>query len=314
MPGWSDMFGAPPRALTDEELLRAVQPIPLRPLDIAPEAPAARWTEKPFGQGLAAPATSFSPDNYGAPLSIPFDQLMASLSPPPLMPPNYAGVSGNPANDAGLNPADDWQKRGRDTAATALSALYPQNRPIPVAANQAPAAEAVRRSASGTAFTTGSPGTSDQADQATDSNVELLGRLIFAEAANHYNKPGAYRAMAHTVLNRVGQPGFRNTLQDVILQPNQFNSVGGELWNRAGNPTALTGANALAYAAALYTANEILGGSEYETGDPTGGATYYYSSGNDKIPGRFFPDRINSGILIPTYKAGDFTFLKDTRR
>ena len=136
MSGWTDMFGAPPRALTDEELLRAVQPIPLRPLDIAPEAPASLGKANPLGQGPASTATTYSSDNYGAPLSIPFDQLMAPLSLPPLRPLNYADAPANPANDAGLNPADDWQKRGRDTAAMALSALYPQNPPIPVAAIQ----------------------------------------------------------------------------------------------------------------------------------------------------------------------------------
>lgn len=134
MQGWSDRFGAPPRALTDEELLRAVQPLPLRPLDIAQEAPASLGTANPFGQGPASPATTYSSDNYGAPLSIPFDQLMASLSPPPLRPLNYAGAP----NNADLNPSDDWQKRGRQTAAMALSVLYPQNGPMLVAANQPP--------------------------------------------------------------------------------------------------------------------------------------------------------------------------------
>ena len=138
MPGWSDMFGAPPRALTDEELLSAVQPLPLRPLDIAPEAPAALGTANPFGQGPASPARTYSSDNYGAPLSIPFDQPMASLSSSPLRPLNYADTPGNPANDRGLNISDDWQKRGRDTAAMALSILYPQNGPNPVAVNQLP--------------------------------------------------------------------------------------------------------------------------------------------------------------------------------
>ena len=38
--------------------------------------------------------------------------------------------------DAELNPADDWQQRGRDTAAMALSILYPQGGLAPVAAKQ----------------------------------------------------------------------------------------------------------------------------------------------------------------------------------
>src|SRR5882724_9318162 len=40
--------------------------------------------------------------------------------------------------DAELNPADDWQQRGRDTAAMALSILYPQGGLTPVAAKQGP--------------------------------------------------------------------------------------------------------------------------------------------------------------------------------
>ena len=40
--------------------------------------------------------------------------------------------------DAELNPADDWQQRGRDTAAMALSILYPHGGLPPVAAKQGP--------------------------------------------------------------------------------------------------------------------------------------------------------------------------------
>src|SRR5258708_29600895 len=50
----------------------------------------------------------------------------------------YGIVPFNSQYDAELNPADDWQQRGRDTAAMALSILYPQGGLTPVAAKQGP--------------------------------------------------------------------------------------------------------------------------------------------------------------------------------
>ena len=68
-----------------------------------------------------------------APISA--DRLWTGIHPTPLAPLSYVDAPG-PPNDPGLNPSDDWQKRGRDTAAMALSSLYPQYGAPPVAGTQ----------------------------------------------------------------------------------------------------------------------------------------------------------------------------------
>ena len=158
-----------------------------------------------------------------------------------------------------------------------------------------------------------------------DNDVDLLARLIFAEAAGQFRAPGAYLGVGNTVLNRVKARGFQKTLQNVILERTpsgvpQFESVGRRLWNSAANPAALTGNDDLAFRAARATASELLYGSDYNTQDPTAGATYFYSSRNNTPPPGFFTGRINSGRLQKTYEAGRpqygdiFTFLRDTQR
>ena len=113
-------------------------------------------------------------------------------------------------------------------------------------------------------------------------------------------------------------------MQDVILEraPSgapQFASVGGRLWNSAANPAALTGNDAIAYRAARGIANDLLYGSEFNSYDPTVGATYFYSSPTNTPPPGFFTSRVNSGRLQKTYEAGRpqygdiFTFLRDTQ-
>jgi hypothetical protein len=91
-----------------------------------------------------------------------------------------------------------------------------------------------------------------------------------------------------------------------------------KLWSLAGNPGALTADNAIAYQAARATANDLLYGSQYNFDDPTTGATYFYSTTNNAPPAGFFTNRINSGRLRETYRAGEprlgeFRFLLDTQ-
>jgi spore germination cell wall hydrolase CwlJ-like protein len=150
------------------------------------------------------------------------------------------------------------------------------------------------------------------AGQPTGKDAELLARLIFAEAAGQYDRPGVYDAIAHTVLNRVGQPGFRSNLPDVIFMPKQFASVGGTLWNKAADPSTLEPENARAYARALSAANEVLSGANLT--DPTHGATYFYSGKATQPPSGFFSDRIKSGVLARTEEYPPFVFWKDARQ
>ena len=126
--------------------------------------------------------------------------------------------------------------------------------------------------------------------------------------------PGVYDAIAHAVLNRVGQPGFRKNLRDVIFMPKQFASVGGELWNKAADPSTLEPENARAYARALSTANAVLSGLGANLPDPTHGATYFYSGKPAQPPSGFFSDRIKSGVLARTEEYPPFVFWKDARQ
>lgn len=157
----------------------------------------------------------------------------------------------------------------------------------------------------------------------TDDDTNLLARLIFAEGAGKFRVPGVYLGIGNAILNRVGKPGFRNTLQDVVQQRVQFQSVGGDLWNKAGNPAGLTGDNATAYAAALQMARDLVEGGEYVFDDPTGGATYFYSTKNGSPPDGFFTRNTNSGRLQETYRGRkvspepddpEYRFLRDTQQ
>jgi hypothetical protein len=76
------------------------------------------------------------PDYSTTTQTLPPGWLLAGVQPAPLQQLNYASSPRNPPNDAGLNPSDDWQKRGRNTAAMALGTSYPKDGPIAAAANQ----------------------------------------------------------------------------------------------------------------------------------------------------------------------------------
>jgi len=270
---------------------------------------------------------------FGTPSAIPLDQLFAGTTPAPLNPFNLgypgSGAPGNPSDDTGLSPLDDWQKRGSETAASALSILYPKDGPLSAAANQLPSAgnglqpippnrlwAGIQTAPLGLLDypTTTGEAPSHPAGQPDGNDTELLARLIFAEAAHEYDRSGVYDAIAHTVLNRVGQPGFRSNLRDVTFMPKQFASVGGTLWNKAADPSTLEPENARAYARALSTANEVLSGRDANLTDPTHGATYFYSGKATQPPGGFFSDRIRSGVLARTEEYPPFVFWKDVRQ
>lgn len=103
----------------------------------------------------------------------------------------------------------------------------------------------------------------------------LLARVIYAEGAG---TPDDFGALGWSVVNRVGAPGFGNTLNDVIHQPGQFTSVkggGSRLWRETADPSKLTGIKATRFRQAQQVAQGILGGS---IADPTGGAPYFFAS------------------------------------
>src|SRR6266700_5983873 len=59
------------------------------------------------------------------------DRSWPGVQPAPLQQLNYPSAPGNPSDDTGLSPLDDWQKRGSETAASALSIPYPKDGPLP---------------------------------------------------------------------------------------------------------------------------------------------------------------------------------------
>lgn len=165
----------------------------------------------------------------------------------------------------------------------------------------------------------GNPPAAD-APQPSDADVNALGRLIFAEGASHYQVPRAMEGIGWAVRNRIGGPGFPNTLEGVIKQPHQFAGYGNDLWNQAEEPSTLSEPNATAYQHAQEVARGVLTG---QIPDPTGGAAYFYSSDDPNGPppagDKFFGPRIDHGRLV---RAGDalgnprigyFQFFKDTQ-
>lgn len=93
---------------------------------------------------------------------------------------------------------------------------------------------------------------------ATDANVNLLARIISAEARGEsYTGQVAVGAV---VLNRVEHPSFPDTISGVIYQPGAFTAITDGQFNE---PIADS-----AYSAA----RDALNGS-----DPSGGAIYYYN-------------------------------------
>jgi spore germination cell wall hydrolase CwlJ-like protein len=156
-------------------------------------------------------------------------------------------------------------------------------------------------------------------------DVDVLARMIFGEGADHYDVPGAMEGIGWVARNRIGARGFPDTLTGVINQTDtrgipQFSAVGNAIWNgnkpwtQAGNPSTLQGSDIAAYKRAHDVAQGILSG---QIADPTGGATYYYTSNDGQPPGGpdgFFSKAMNSGRLVQSAdRVGRFTFLKDTQ-
>ena len=96
------------------------------------------------------------------------------------------------------------------------------------------------------------------APEATEANVNLLARIVSAEARG---EPYVGQvAVAACVLNRVEHPSFPDTLAGVIYQPGAFTAITDGQFNE---PVAES---------AYRAAREALNGS-----DPSGGAIYYYN-------------------------------------
>jgi RHS repeat-associated protein len=145
---------------------------------------------------------------------------------------------------------------------------------------------------------------SDAVDAAS-ADIQRLARLGFTEAAEAFEVPGAMEGVMSVARNRVESGIFPGSYEGVIHQPGQFQSVGGSLWQQAGNPAALTGRNAAAYATALTVAEGIYYGT---IPDPTGGALCFHSGPRiGWFERAFTAGRIR--LSIPD-SIGPFTFYK----
>ncbi|MBQ9044973.1 MAG: spore cortex-lytic enzyme [Oscillospiraceae bacterium] len=100
--------------------------------------------------------------------------------------------------------------------------------------------------------------TASSAASTTDANVELLARLISAEARGEpYTGQVAVGAV---VMNRTRHPSFPSTISGVIYQRGAFSCIDdGQFWQPIAD-------------SAYRAAREALAGN-----DPTGGAIYYYN-------------------------------------
>ena len=99
---------------------------------------------------------------------------------------------------------------------------------------------------------------SSSTSSSNSSNVDLLSRLVYAEARGEPYKGQV--AVAAVVLNRVASSSFPNTISGVIYQPYAFTAVADGQINLEPNETAYN------------AARDALNGW-----DPTYGAIYYYN-------------------------------------
>lgn len=103
-----------------------------------------------------------------------------------------------------------------------------------------------------------SPGPSSSGSSSSGEDLELLARVIHAEARGEpYNGQVAVGAV---VLNRVASNQFPNTVREVIYAPNQFTSVSDGQINLTPNETS------------YQAAKDALAGK-----DPSKGALFFYN-------------------------------------
>jgi len=107
----------------------------------------------------------------------------------------------------------------------------------------------------------------------------LLARLIYAEADSTTKQ--AMTDVGWSIVNRIGNSGEgfysgSSSLSAVVYHSGGFQAVDDNKinWIEGGDPTSLTGANAVSYLQAQNVANGILNGA---ISDPTGGATFFYN-------------------------------------
>lgn len=130
----------------------------------------------------------------------------------------------------------------------------------------------------------------------------ILARLIMAEGAS---TPRDIPGLGWAITNRVGNPEFGQTLDQVAHQRNAFQSVqdNSGLWSQSANPESFTGPDARAWQQSQTTAQGILGGL---IPDPTKGAALFFSSSGynpdnpASAPGSSYPAMLQQRSIVPS--------------
>jgi RHS repeat-associated protein len=101
----------------------------------------------------------------------------------------------------------------------------------------------------------------------------LLGATIMGEASGH---PSAYAAVGWTIVNRVGDPHYADTLAGVVFQPSQFDAVNNPLFKEAYYDFGLNfdPINSRAFLQTQIVAIDILSG---RIPDQTNGSMHFFS-------------------------------------
>ena len=76
----------------------------------------------------------------------------------------------------------------------------------------------------------------------TQSDLDLLSRIVYAEAGSDWLSDEHQRAVASVVLNRVADSRFPNTISGVIYQKGQYGCVYNGMINRTPNQRAIDNA------------------------------------------------------------------------
>ena len=76
----------------------------------------------------------------------------------------------------------------------------------------------------------------------TDEELDLLSRVVFAEAGSNWLSDKHQRAVASVVLNRVSDNRFPNSIRGVIYQNGQYACVDNGMINRTPNKRAVENA------------------------------------------------------------------------
>lgn len=84
--------------------------------------------------------------------------------------------------------------------------------------------------------------TNNNSNTYTQADLDLLSRVIYAEAGSNWLSDEHQRAVASVVLNRVADSRFPNTISGVVYQKGQYGCVNNGMINRTPNQRAINNA------------------------------------------------------------------------